>query len=142
MQEPTKTLVRVFDWVLLLAPIVAAENCHAKRCDAVVSLWNESIVIEDPNLAVSIWIGLVAIRTTANIVSVEGQCSPGEGQCSSRLARNYRVWILLYMTLVHFAVLYAGMRVCVYTTPLCFTCIEGTMQLISYCSMYDRNIRH
>jgi hypothetical protein len=33
------TIADVVDWLLIIAPLVALESCHARHCDNVVSLW-------------------------------------------------------------------------------------------------------
>jgi hypothetical protein len=120
-----QTIALACDWILLVAPIITAESCHAKHCDDHIQLWNNWIVIADPVLFTSIWMALVGVRTLVGISQIT----------VSAIAGNYRIWLLAYMLTVHVLVLYAGLKVCVYSVPLCFTCIEGSMQLLSYCAM-------
>jgi hypothetical protein len=131
-------VVGICDWVLLLAPILSAESCHAQRCDEHLKIWNDLVVIRDPFFAVGIWIGLVAFRTFVDIAHMDR--TGVRGHIALALASNYRVWVLMYILAVHLLVSYNALKVCVYTAPLCFTCIEGAMQLLSYCAMEDKLI--
>ena len=144
------TVVGVCDWVLLMAPILSAERCHAQRCDEHLKIWNALVVIKDPFFAVGILIGLVALRTFVDIAyarlaldqtDFRGHIATDvRGHIALALASNYRVWVLMYILAVHLLVSYDALKVCVYTAPLCFTCIEGAMQLLSYCAMEDKLI--
>jgi hypothetical protein len=137
--EFVQKLAVVFDWALLLAPIAAAESCHAKQCDKRVVLWNDSLVIENPGLAVSIWLGIVFIRTSMDIVF----CASKLHKCTvytiaASITGNYRVYVFLYILMMHTLIEFAKVEICVYSAPLCFTCIEGIAKLLSYCAMDSR----
>ena len=139
------TLLLLFDWCLLLAPLVTVESSHARYCDDTVELWDGRIVITRPERAVDIWLALVALSTglaflsevpseQAEMIELKGGRSRGRRLLDSIFARlsNYRVCVLTYMIIVHVTVSYGAMETCVYTTPLCFTCVELCGHLFAF----------
>ena len=56
---PLRWVLWGLDMVLLFAPVVSLESCHARRCDSAIELWNGRIRVTDPRQAVVAWtIGL------------------------------------------------------------------------------------
>jgi hypothetical protein len=140
-----RCFIRLADAVLLLVPIVAAESSHALECDKNICLWGDTIVVDRPVRAVSAWLCAVGLRTAISLYTLEATTIGNESVRSlghhklldalRECSVNYRIWVFLYMASMHMAIVYGGLPLCVYTTPLCFSCIEGATQLMAYCSM-------
>ena len=57
----TGPLLSVYDWIVALLPLLTAESVHSRRCETSLSLWNGSIHIDDPRVAVDVWIALAVL---------------------------------------------------------------------------------
>ena len=159
----------ILDWALLLAPLVAAESCHARTCSSRVYLWHGLLVLDHPEVAVYIWTLLVMCNTVRTAYESHIRATkqptlvPEAADTSPVLDPDplytYELWLrahartclrvicevdmhtataIGYMIGTHTALIAGSGHMCLYSVPLCFTCVELCIRTVNFCHPSER----
>lgn len=120
----------LLELVLCLFPLLTMEAQHARQCQSTLSLWNDSIVVEDPALWSNVWLGGALLHLTCK--ATISSKSKGKGNffvLPAAVKRQCYMFVVLAITRVMIAVDLTNM--CVYSLPLCFLLLVTCESLIS-----------
>ena len=109
--------LKLLELALWISPIITMEAKHARHCQSTISLWNDTITIEDPTQWANIWFGGAVLHFVCVVTLHSNTKKMSFSKLPSALKRQ--CYMLIFLSLMRVLVATNVGNICVYSLPMC-----------------------